>query len=320
MKPSYLKNYEENKLKTRIEKAWQILESCTLCPRRCQKNRLADEKGDCGSGLKLKVSSYSPHHGEEPYLSGTKGSGTIFFTNCSLNCIFCQNYQISQERIGEYISEEKLAEMMLDLQRRGCHNINLVSPTHFVPQILKALEIAIKRGLKLPLVYNTNSYDSFETLKLLEGIIDIYLPDIKYSDNKTAQELSNVPNYVINAQRAICEMFRQVGNVVLDKNKIAHKGIILRHLVLPEDLAGSFVSLDFLATLSKDICIGIMAQYRPCYKAKTHPQINRKITYSEYYKVVKYAKKLGFTHLLTQELISSDIYLPDFASPDPFVV
>jgi len=266
----------------------------------------------------LKVASIGPHHGEEPPLSGTKGSGAIFFSNCNLRCIFCQNYQISQEGIGYFISEEELADEMLKLQKIGCHNINLVSPTHFGPQILKTLTIAKEKGLKIPIVYNSNGYDSVEMLKLLEGYIDIYLPDIKYSDNQNALKYSGVKDYVEHNRAAITEMFYQIGNLVLDKDGIAQKGVIVRHLILPYDLAGSYESLKFLASLSKDIFISAMSQYYPCFRAIGHPILGRKITKEEYRKVLDWIDEFGFENVLTQEEDSADNYLPDFRKDKPF--
>jgi putative pyruvate formate lyase activating enzyme len=266
----------------------------------------------------LKIASIGPHHGEEPPLSGTKGSGTIFFSNCNLRCIFCQNYQISQEGIGYFISEEELADEMLKLQKIGCHNINLVSPTHFGPQILKTLTIAKEKGLKIPIVYNSNGYDSVEMLKLLEGHIDIYLPDIKYSDNKKALKYSGVKDYVEHNRAAIAEMFYQIGNLILDNKGIAERGIIVRHLILPDDLAGSYESLKFLASLSKDIWISAMSQYYPCFRAIGHPILGRKITKEEYKRVMDWIEEFGFENVLTQEEDSADNYLPDFRKNDPF--
>lgn len=272
---------------------------------------------------KLKVSSATVHFGEEPFLSGTKGSGTIFFCGCSLHCIYCQNYQISQDCLGTYISEEDLAKEMIKLQLQGCHNINLVSPTHFVPQILKALALARELGLCIPLVYNTNGYESLETLKLVDGIIDIYLPDIKYSNNVIAEKLSGVKNYVENSRIAIAEMFRQVGNLKGADNfivgpSLAESGLIVRHLILPNDLAGSFESLEFLKSLSADIWVGLMSQYHPCYQAGKFPEINRTLQPGEYNKVIDFALKLGLKNLLVQDPESHRNYLPDFTRKKPF--
>lgn len=299
-------------IEERIEK---LLESCTACPRNCRVNRLSGEKGFCRSGLKIKIASLGPHLGEEPPISGKNGSGAIFFTNCNLNCLFCQNYQISQEGLGFEITEEELAGRMLHLQKMGCHNINLVSPTHHGPQILKTLIIAKEKGLKIPIVYNSNGYDSCEMLKLFEGYVDIYLPDIKYSDNGNASKYSGVKDYVEYNRLAITEMLRQVGNL---NDGIGKRGLIVRHLVLPSDIAGSYQSLKFLASLSKDIWISVMSQYHPCYKAAGHPVVGRKITANEYNKVIDRIEDLGFENVLVQEMKSSDIFLPDFKRSDPF--
>lgn len=262
-----------------------------------------------------------PHFGEEPFLSGTRGSGAIFISDCNLRCVYCQNWQISQGQ-GKGMSNElcalDLADKMLDLQGQGCHNINLVSPSHVVPQILETLKIAKSRGLKIPIVYNTNGYDSPQILKIMEGSIDIYLPDIKYSSDENALKYSGVKNYVKRNREAIAEMFRQVGNLELDKEGVARRGIIVRHLVLPNDLAGSFDSLKFLSSLSKDIWVSIMAQYHPCHKAAEYPELNRKINSAEYQKVLNSSAECGLRNIMTQELESSDIYLPDFSKDKPF--
>jgi len=266
----------------------------------------------------LKISSFGPHFGEEPPLSGKQGSGAIFFTGCNLRCVYCQNWQISQEGLGNKISGSELADKMLDLQSQGCHNINLVSPSHFAPQVLETLKIAKARGLKIPIVYNTNGYDSFRILKMFEGHVDIYLPDIKYSSDESAYKYSGAKNYVKRNRAAIIEMFRQVGNLQLDDKGIARRGIIVRHLVLPNDIAGSFESLKFLASLSQDIWISVMAQYHPCNKAERFPELNRRINSTEYQRVLGWVEQLGFHNVLAQELDSSDIYLPDFREEQPF--
>lgn len=306
-------------LKDKVDEGYKILSNCRLCPRECGVNRLKDERGFCRSGKNLVVSSYSPHFGEEPPLTGKRGSGTIFFTNCNMRCVFCQNYQISQEGLGEEISEERLAEMMLHLQSSGCHNINLVSPTHFVPQILRAVKLAVSNGLSIPFVYNTNGYDSLDTLKLLEGVIDIYLPDIKYGDNTMAQKYSYGKDYVSKSRLTIKEMFRQVGNSQVDQDMVAKRGIIVRHLVLPNNIAGTYECLKFLAyEVSKDIRISLMSQYNPLYKAKEFPEINRRITPKEYIQAKNYARQLGLTNIWAQELTSPHILIPDFEMEDVF--
>jgi putative pyruvate formate lyase activating enzyme len=266
----------------------------------------------------IKIAHFGLHFGEEPFISGKSGSGTIFFYNCNMKCVFCQNFQISQVDINKDIykqsgySEVKLAGIMLSLQEQKAHNINLVSPTHFAPQIAQAIYIARKKGLKIPIIYNTNGYDSCDTLKLLEGLIDIYLPDIKYSGNKNAEKYSNTSNYVEVNRRAIKEMYRQVGNLIFDKNGIAQRGLIVRHLVLPNDIAGSKESLKFLVGISKSIYIGIMSQYNPCFQSREYPELNRKITNEEYENVVQYARSLGFSNVLIQDNESSDNLNPDF--------
>jgi putative pyruvate formate lyase activating enzyme len=275
--------------------------------------------GFCQSGNEVIISSAGPHHGEEPPISGTRGSGTIFFTNCNLRCVFCQNYQISQQAQGRPITTDELADTMLSLQQQGCHNINLVSPTHFVPQFLEALALAIPNGLNLTIVYNTNGYDSLATLKLLDGIVDIYLPDIKYANDRYAKEYSGVNDYVKHNRLALKEMYRQTGNLVTDKNGIAQRGVLIRHLVLPHQIAGSFASLNFIVgEISKNVSISLMSQYHPSHKARQHPLINRRLNQSEYKEVVAYAEKLGLENYFIQELVSSDDFLPDFQKENPF--
>lgn len=262
-----------------------------------------------------------PHFGEEPFLSGTRGSGAIFFTGCNLRCVYCQNWQISRERsgvIGSEMSVEKLAKQMWELQDQGCHNINLVSPSHIVPQILETLKLAKSQGLKIPIVYNTNGYDSVQVVRLLGGWVDIYLPDIKYSSDENALKYSGAKNYVKRNRAAIAEMFRQVGNLEVDDDGIARQGLIVRHLVLPNDIAGSYDSLKFLASLSKDIRVSIMAQYHPCYKASEYPELNRRIISAEYQKAIKMSEQFELRNVLGQELDSADIYLPDFRKDEPF--
>ncbi len=299
--PCYFELYETGELDRRIEKAYKILESCEICPHKCKVNRTENQKGFCRSGINPVVSSYNPHYGEEPPISGIYGSGTIFFTNCTMRCIYCQNYPISQLGNGKEVSVDDLAFMMLYLQKKSCHNINFVTPTHFVPQILKALKLAIKRGFKLPLVYNTSGYESIEILKLLDGIVDIYLPDMKYADEKVAFKYSGIKNYPEINQSAIKEMYRQVGDLKTDKMGIAYRGVLIRHLVLPYNLAGSKKILDFLKKeVSLTITIGIMSQYFPAYKAVDDPKLKYRITPEEYNEVVEYALSLGFKNLLIQ--------------------
>jgi putative pyruvate formate lyase activating enzyme len=284
-KPSYLTFYNSNKpeFENRIEKGQKILENCTLCPHNCRVNRLKDKRGVCKTGRLPKVYSWLNHYGEEPPISGTKGSGTIFFANCNMNCIYCQNYEFSQGGGGSETEPEELAKIMLELQHRGCHNINFVSPTHVAGQILEAIYLAIPRGLNIPLVYNTGGYDNLETIGLFEGIVDIYLPDMRYDDEKIAKKYSGIDKYPYYNRQAVKEMFRQVGNPQFDENGIILKGLIIRHLVLPNNLAGTIEVMQFLSKeVSKDTYISLMSQYFPCFKALDDPTIDRRITREEY--------------------------------------
>ncbi|MBI5700747.1 radical SAM protein [Candidatus Saganbacteria bacterium] len=290
----------------------------------------------------MKISSICPHFGEEPMISGTKGSGTIFFSGCTMRCVYCQNYQISQGQDTGYsmLDTVELADEMIKLQDVGTHNINLVSPTQYAKQIAESLEIAKSRGLKIPIVYNTNGYDKVSVLKMFDGLVDIYLPDIKYSNDQMGDDYSGVKNYVERNHEAIIEMYRQVGNLVLDDSDlpslklpssavallrrtdrqagIATKGLLIRHLVLPNGIAGSFDSLKFIASISKDIWLSIMAQYNPCNKAVGHPLLGRRITTQEYQQVLNWAEELGFENVMAQEHESAEIYLPDFNKNKPF--
>lgn len=271
MLPLYLEKLNSNELQQRADVLKKMLEECRLCPNECAVNRVDGETGNCNSTDEVIISSYGPHFGEEPELVGLYGSGTIFFTNCNLSCIYCQNYDISQLGVGKKVSIEELSDIMISLQRRGCHNINFVTPTHFVPQIVQALIIAIEKGLELPLVYNCGGYESVETLKQLENIIDIYMPDIKYSDNEVASRLSGIKNYWNVVRAAVKEMHRQVGDLHIDRKGIAKRGLLIRHLVLPDNLAGSEKVLDFVADeISKNTYINIMDQYHPDYKANEY--------------------------------------------------
>ena len=297
-KPRYLKLYQTKELFKRIEVLNQKLSSCELCPRRCKVNRLKDEKGICQTGKLAFISSFGPHYGEEAPLVGRNGSGTIFFTHCNLGCIFCQNYDISHLGEGYPVTDEKLAEAMLRLKRMGCHNINFVTPTHVIAQILKALPIAIEKGLDLPLVYNTGGYDLVSTLKLLEGVFDIYMPDFKYSDSGVAKRFSNAPDYPEIVKSALKEMHRQTGVLVTDKRGIAQRGLIIRHLVLPENLAGTDEGMRFISSeLSKDSYVNVMDQYRPAYKAIEFHPLDRRITNEEYTSASKKAKEYGLWRL-----------------------
>ncbi|MFC1670380.1 radical SAM protein, partial [Spirochaetota bacterium] len=264
---------------------------------KCNVDRTASNNGKCGSGLLPIVSSYNAHFGEESPLVGRKGSGTIFFTNCNLQCIFCQNYDISHLGYGDEISYEKLASMMLELQSRGCHNINFVSPSHMVYAILRALLIAIPKGLKVPLVYNSGGYDSIETLEILNGIFDIYMPDFKYMDPKTAEELSGVPHYPEVSMAALKEMHRQVGDLAINESRIATKGLIVRHLVLPNNIAASDKVISFIKSLSIDTYINIMDQYRPAYRSNECFDLKRRVTLEEFDRIVEMALKAGLKRI-----------------------
>ncbi len=297
MYPVYL-NLSKKELNRRISKLFKILENCHICPRKCRVNRLKSKNGFCKLGKLPVVSAYHPHFGEESVLVGENGSGTIFFTSCNLSCVYCQNYEISQLRIGKEISFERLAQIMLELQKISCHNINLVTPTCQVPQIVKALELAIEEGLKLPLIYNTNAYDSVETLKLLENIIDIYMPDVKYSDDKNASKYSNAENYFGIMKKAIKEMHRQVGDLIVNKEGLAIKGLLVRHLVLPNDLAGTEKIVKFIAKeISPNTFLNIMGQYYPAYKASQYPELSRRISQKEFKIAINLAKKTGLKRL-----------------------
>ncbi len=314
--PSYVSLYKSGELEKRVATLKGLLAGCEICPRKCHVNRLENDSGFCRSGRLARISSYCDHHGEEPVLSGSKGSGTIFFSGCNMRCIYCQNYQISQamDRKDSYLNVEELANVMLYLQEKlQCHNINLVSPTHYVPQIIEAILHAARMGLMLPIVYNTNAYDSISTLKLLDGIVDIYLPDIKYSSDEWAAKFSQGKDYVMQSRQAIGEMYRQVGNLVTDSSGIAQRGLIVRHLILPNGIAGSADSLTWLAdNISRDVTVSVMAQYHPCYLADNEPMLSRRISFNEYAQVVSLMETLGLENGWLQEMGSSDYYLPDF--------
>ncbi len=297
------------------------LSACDLCPRRCRVNRRAGETGFCRTAEDVELAHIGLHFGEEPPISGGRGSGTIFFAHCNLRCVFCQNYQISQcaEEIDTWLANpEELARAMLELERRGAHNVNWVSPSHVVAQAAAGLVLAREQGLTIPVVYNTNAYDALDTLQALDGLIEIYMPDIKYSDNAMAKRYSGVDNYVEVSRAAISEMFRQVGVLELDAQGVARRGVLVRHLVMPADVAGSRASLEFLASLSKDMAISLMAQYSPQYKAASIPPINRRISRREYEDVLEIALELGLENCYVQELGSSHVLLPDFRRRRPF--
>jgi len=286
-----------------MEKFDAILSSCTLCQRGCRVNRLEWEKGFCQGGERAKVASHNSHFGEEPPISGYRGSGTIFFSGCTLHCLFCQNYPISQLREGREVSVSELARMMLSLQKNGCHNINLVTPTNFVPQILEAVHHAATEGFNLPIVYNTSGYETKETLKLLEGVVSVYLPDLKYGNDKAGADISGVSDYFTFAGPAIKEMYRQVGNLKVDNEGVAQGGLIVRHLVLPDDLSTTGEVLRFLAgEVSLDVTVSLMAQYFHAHQAQLHPKLNRRVVGREYCKMVKLAQDLGLHNLFIQEI------------------
>ena len=291
--PAYVALLRSGELRRRVEAAYERMHNCDLCGRKCGVDRHTTH-GACKTGTKAVVASYGPHFGEEDPLRGYGGSGTIFFSWCNLNCQFCQNYDISQLGHGEEMEPEEVASMMLSLQARGCHNINLVSPSHVVAPILAAVLIAAEAGLRLPLVYNTGGYDSMEALRLLDGVVDIYMPDMKYADEEIAYRYSRVRNYPAVNQAAVKEMHRQVGDLVLDERGIALRGLLVRHLVLPGGLAGTPEIARFLAEeVSPDTYINIMDQYRPCYRARQYPPLDRPITPREYEEAVEAARRAG---------------------------
>jgi putative pyruvate formate lyase activating enzyme len=291
--PAYLLLLHSGELKRRVEVACEHLHACDLCGRECRVDRFA-ELGSCHTGVDPVVSSFGPHLGEEDPLRGYQGSGTIFFAWCNLNCQYCQNYDISQLGYGDEVQPEELAKMMLSLQARGCHNINFVSPTHVVAPILVAVLIAAQAGLRLPLVWNTGGYDSLAALALLDGVVNIYMPDIKYADAESARRYSRVEDYPTINQAAVKEMHRQVGDLVMDERGIAQRGLLVRHLVLPEGLAGTAKVARFLAEeVSRDTYVNVMDQYRPCYKANELPPLNRSITRAEYQEALRQARAAG---------------------------
>lgn len=281
--PGYIKLLETGELEQRAVSSYSHLSICDVCALNCPVDRLAGRLGACHIGEKAKVSSYAPHHGEENPLRGWNGSGTIFFTRCNLRCQYCQNHDISQTDFGEEVVPEEIAGMMLQLQARGCHNINFVSPSHVVPQIITAVLVAAKAGLHIPLVYNTGGYDSLSMLKYLDGVIDIYMPDMKYGDSVNAHTYSKIPNYTAINQSAVKEMHRQVGDLQIDINGLATHGLLVRHLVLPNYLSRTDKIVQFLANeISKDTYLNLMDQYRPSYKAYQYPELDRPITHQEY--------------------------------------
>jgi len=324
MYPAYLESYHNGKLNRVIEDAFKMLESCCICPRKCQinpvrskspeviaaplvrtsngVNRLNDKKGFCRTRLKPKVCSFMPHHGEEPPISGTQGSGAIFFSGCNMSCVYCQNYEFSQLDEGREVEFQELASFMLQLQDMGCHNINLVTPTHIMPQILKSLELAIPKGLKIPIVYNTGGYESAEIINLLDGIVDIYLADMRYAGNEASIRYSSAPDYPKFNQGAVKEMHRQVGVAQIDSSGIIKRGLIIRHLVLPNDISGTDKIMKFVAgELSPDTYISLMSQYTPYHKASELKALSRRITYREYANARKTMQRYGLYNGWLQE-------------------
>ncbi|RKY39436.1 MAG: radical SAM protein [Candidatus Omnitrophota bacterium] len=294
MFPSYIQLYKEGRLDSLKDELVGALEQCELCPRRCRVNRLEGEKGFCQTGRYALVSSIGAHFGEEQPLVGKGGSGTIFFTYCNLHCVYCQNYSISQLGEGEEVKPEVLAKMMLYLQKIGCENINFVTPTHVLAQIIEALPLAIEQGLCLPLVYNSGGYDNLETLRKIEGVFDIYMPDAKYASPEKGERYSSARDYWEICKQALKEMHRQKGVLWINERGIAQYGLLIRHLVLPGNTSDSFLILDFIAQeLSPHSYVNVMAQYRPCFRAVNYPEINRLPTYKEYIEVKEYANRLG---------------------------
>lgn len=297
-KPRYLNLLESGELENRVHAAWQHLESCDVCPLECGVNRLAGELGVCKTGEFAQVSNFFPHHGEEYPISGRRGSGTIFFSRCNLRCVYCQNADISQLGFGEEVDAHDLAEMMLELQTRGCHNINLVSPSHVVPQVLAGVQLAAENGLTIPLVYNTGGYDSLDMLRLLDGVVDIYMPDMKYGDDAAARKYSGIKDYPRVNQAAVTEMYRQVGDLSLDDNGVALRGLLVRHLVMPNNLANSEIIIKFLAEeVSKDTYVNIIAQFHPAFRAGDYLELNRRMTPQEYRHVINLAAVYGLSRL-----------------------
>jgi putative pyruvate formate lyase activating enzyme len=296
--PGYIQLLNDSRLKSRSEQALARLAACDLCPRNCGVNRIEGETGYCGTADKAVISGYHAHFGEERPLVGRNGSGTIFFSHCNLLCNFCQNYDISHLGEGHEVTAEQLAACMIQLQDMGCHNINFVSPSHVVPQIISALLVAARSGLHLPLIYNTGGYDNVETLRLLDGIMDIYMPDFKFMDPATSRRTCNAPDYGKAAQHAITEMHRQVGDLVIGRDGIAQRGLLIRHLVLPHSLADTRAVMTFIANrISTNTYVNIMSQYRPCGTADEIPELSRTITRKEFEEAIGIALDLGIGRL-----------------------
>jgi putative pyruvate formate lyase activating enzyme len=298
MEPVYIKTFERGYLRNKAALAREKMTSCTLCPRLCRVDRLSGETGICKTSRQAWVSSYGPHFGEEQPLVGAQGSGTLFFTHCNLMCAFCQNYDISHQSAGRKVEPEALAGMMLELQSRGCHNLNFVTPSHVIPHILEGLEIGVEKGLKIPLVYNSSAYDRVESLRILEGVFDIYMPDFKFWDSDLARESCDAADYPEVARKAVLEMHRQVGDLVVDESGLAVRGLLIRHLVLPDGLAGTREIMRFIATrISKESYVNIMPQYRPCGDAARVKGLNRYPSETDFEKAVQAAEAEGITRL-----------------------
>jgi len=312
----YLALFRSGELARRAEELERRLAACDICPRECGDNRLEGERGFCRAGSRPQVASVCAHHGEEPAISGSRGSGTVFFAGCNLRCVYCQNHQISQGEavaVNPGVDYRSLADDLLYLQNGlGCHNVNFVTPSHFVPQMVLALLEAAGRGFELPLVYNTSSYDSLATLEVLDGIVDIYLADLRYASDRRAWQLSRVPAYRAHSRAAIAEMYRQVGNLETDGDGVARSGLIVRHLVLPDGLAGSRESLTWLASISPEVTVSIMSQYHPAHHADRVPSLRRTITQAEYQEVVDLLDSLGMENGWVQGMGSDGYYVPDF--------
>jgi putative pyruvate formate lyase activating enzyme len=325
IEPGYIALYHSDELERRANALEARLVSCDICPRECHVDRLEDEPGYCRSGRLPIVSTACAHHGEEPAISGTRGSGTVFFGNCNMRCVYCQNYQISQnwkKQQSRQIDCHALAESMIHLQDElGCHNINFVSPSHFVPQLVRAVLEAVPMGLRVPLIYNTSSYDSVASLRELDGIISIYLADLRYASDAVAKKFSHAPDYVVHARQAIKEMYRQVGDLTVDESGLARRGLIVRHLILPNGLAGSEESLTWLAReLSPTVTVSIMSQYLPLHRAQQIPLLSRTISATEYETVLRLLGDLGMGNGWIQEIGASEDYVPDFERKGhPFV-
>jgi putative pyruvate formate lyase activating enzyme len=296
--PVYIQTWQKGLLQEKIQQADEILQSCVLCPRKCRVNRKAGEKGICRTTDQAFVYGYHAHFGEEAPLVGSYGSGTIFFTHCNLKCSFCQNFEISHKGVGKPVSNMELADMMLDLQKEGCHNINFVTPSHVVPQILSAVQLAIEKGLSIPLVYNTSAYDAVETLLILDGVVDIYMPDFKFWDPRTSDITCGAPDYPDAARKAILEMHRQVGDLVMDASGLARRGLLIRHLVMPDGLSETLEIMKFIASkISAITYVNVMPQYHPSGDTAGMKSLRRQITPMEHARALQYALEAGLTRI-----------------------